>query len=210
MNLDYNIMDKELKTAQLALKDLKNCVSILGSARTAVDHPHYELARKTAYLFGKNNYGIITGGGDGIMAAANQGAKEAGALSIGLHIDIPEFEEKANNYIDVLLSFNYFAIRKLIFMKYSEAFIFAPGGMGTLDELTEFFVHIQTKKLEKAPVIFIDKAFWQGFFIWVKERLISEQYLCEYEFDNCYLVDTPEEAFEIVAKNKRDSLVYSA
>ncbi len=208
MNLDYNTIDKEMKLAQNALKDTNNCVSILGSARTPKGHRHYELARQTAYLFGKNGYGIITGGGEGLMAAANQGAREAEALSIGLHIHLPEYEEKANEYIDILLNFDYFAVRKMIFMNYSDAFIFVPGGMGTLDEFAEIFVHIQTKKLNEAPIVFIDKAFWTGFFAWIKQCLISEKYLTEDEFDHCYIVDTPEEALEIIKNKKVENKVY--
>ncbi len=208
MNLDYNSIDIEMRTAEKALQDVGQCIAILGSARTKNTHPHYEMARQVAYLFGKNGYGIISGGGYGLMAAANQGAKEANALSVGLHIHIPEFEEKANEYIDLLVEFDYFPIRKMMFMKYSQAFIFAPGGMGTLDELAEIFVHIQTNKLKKSPLIFINKKFWQGFFDWIKACLISEQYLCEEEFDHCYLVDTAEEAFEIVKNNKEGHKVY--
>ncbi len=209
MNLDYNNIDKEMKLAEHALDKVGQCVSILGSARTQREHRHFELARQTAYLFGKNGYGIITGGGEGLMEAANQGAREANALSVGLHIHIPGYEERANEYIDILLNFDYFGIRKMIFMKYSEAFIFVPGGMGTLDELTEIFVHIQTMKLRKSPLVFIDKAFWNGFFTWIKTCLISEQYLHKEEFDNCYIVDTPEEALEIIKNKNYEKSIYS-
>lgn len=145
------------------LSKIGPCVSIFGSARTKPDHPHYILTTEVAKKIVELGFGIITGGGPGIMEAANKGAKEASGPSVGLCIELP-FEQKINNYIDddKSLDFDYFFVRKVMFMKYAQAFVVMPGGFGTLDELFEALTLIQTKKAEKFPVILVGKSFWTG------------------------------------------------
>src|SRR6056300_566101 len=157
------------------LSKIGPCVSIFGSARTKSDHPHYKLTTEVAEKIVELGFGIITGGGPGIMEAANKGAKKALGPSVGLCIELP-FEQTINKYIDddKSLDFDYFFVRKVMFMKYAQAFVVMPGGFGTLDELFEALTLIQTKKAEKFPVILVDKSFWQGCFKWIKEILLNE------------------------------------
>ena len=156
------------------LSKIGPCVSIFGSARTKSDHPHYKLTTEVAEKIVELGFGIITGGGPGIMEAANKGAKKALGPSVGLCIELP-FEQTINKYIDddKSLDFDYFFVRKVMFMKYAQAFVVMPGGFGTLDELFEALTLIQTKKAEKFPIILVDKSFWQGCFEWIKERLLE-------------------------------------
>ena len=171
------------------------CVSIFGSARTLDNHKYYKLTEEIAYLLTKNGYGIITGGGNGIMEAANKGAHFAGGKSVGLNIDLP-FEQSPNAFIDTnkLITFDYFFIRKTMFMKYSMGFICLPGGFGTLDEFTEAITLIQTKKLAPFPIILVVKDYWQGFVDWIKKVLLEAKNISPEDLDLFILVDTAEEA----------------
>ena len=165
------------------LSKIGPCVSIFGSARTKPDHPHYKLTIEVAEKIVELGFGIITGGGPGIMEAANKGAKNALGPSVGLCIELP-FEQTINEYIDddKSLDFDYFFVRKVMFMKYAQAFVVMPGGFGTLDELFEALTLIQTKKAEKFPVILVGKSFWKGCFKWVKEILLNDNnYISEIE-----------------------------
>ncbi|MEI6817461.1 MAG: TIGR00730 family Rossman fold protein [Bacteroidota bacterium] len=170
------------------------CVSIFGSARTKPDHHYYKLAEEIAYKLTLEGYGIITGGGPGIMEAANKGAKTAGGKSVGLNIELP-FEQSANNYIDndKLLSFDYFFVRKLMFIKYAQGFVVLPGGFGTMDELFEALTLIQTNKIGKFPIILVNKKFWTGMMEWIKNTLIAEGKVGENDMDLFILVDTADE-----------------
>ncbi|MCI5147890.1 MAG: TIGR00730 family Rossman fold protein [Candidatus Electrothrix sp. MAN1_4] len=146
-------------------------VSIFGSARTAEDHEDYKLTRAIAARLSENGYGIITGGGPGIMEAANRGAADVNGVSIGLNIDLP-FEQHSNPYVNLPMDFRYFFVRKVMFIKYSMAFICIPGGFGTLDELFESLTLIQTHKIKPFPIILVGSSFWAGLLDWIKEQLV--------------------------------------
>ena len=170
------------------------CVSIFGSARTQPDHAYYKLATDVAAAVAKAGYGIITGGGPGIMEAANKGAQQANGPSVGLNIALP-FEQSSNPYIDKdkNLSFEYFFIRKVMFVKYAQAFVVLPGGFGTLDELFESLTLIQTKKISRIPIILVGTEFWKGLIDWVKISLIEEKLISPEDLDLFSVVDTQEE-----------------
>jgi len=172
------------------------CVTIFGSARTNPKHSYYKLAQETAYKMAKAGFGIITGGGPGIMEAANKGAKMAGGKSVGLNIQLP-FEQTPNPYIDTdkSLSFYYFFIRKVMFMKYSQGFIALPGGFGTFDELFEAITLIQTKKIARFPIVLLGREYWDGIMTWIRNKvLIEEKNISEKDMELFELVDNPDEA----------------
>ena len=176
------------------------CVSIFGSARTPEDTEHYKLALDTAKAIVKAGYGVITGGGPGIMEAANKGANEAGGTSVGLNIELP-FEQKNNEYIDKdkSLDFDYFFVRKVMFVKYSQGFVVMPGGVGTLDELFEAITLIQTNKIEKFPIILVGSSYWKGLLNWIKEiLLIKNKAISPEDLDLIQLVDTPKQVTDIL------------
>lgn len=176
------------------------CVSIFGSARTQEENPHYKLGVDLAEQLSKRGYGIISGGGPGIMEAANRGAQKGVGPSVGLNIDLP-FEQNHNPYIDPAhnLEFDYFFVRKVIFVKYSQAFVALPGGFGTLDELFEALTLIQTKKIARRPVVLVGKEYWSGMTDWIQKTMLdAEQNISEEDLDLFCLVDTPEEAVEYI------------
>ncbi len=178
------------------------CVSIFGSARTKPGTRYYDLAEEIAYQLTLNDYGVITGGGPGIMEAGNKGAKKGKGISVGLNIDLP-FEQEGNPYIDhdKLINFDYFFVRKVMFVKYAQGFIVLPGGFGTLDELFEAITLIQTTKTGKFPIILVGKDFWSGLLKWVKEVLLDqEKNISPEDIDLMVLVDTAEEAVEEINK----------
>jgi uncharacterized protein (TIGR00730 family) len=179
-------------------------VSIFGSARTPPENPQYRAAQETAGLLARAGYAVITGGGPGIMEAANRGAFEAGGLSIGCNIELP-FEQKPNPYLTRSLTFKYFFVRKTMFVKYSTAFIIFPGGFGTLDELFEALTLIQTRKIKNFPVVLFGCAYWKGMVGWVRELMLSEGKIGEADINMLNLTDSPEEVVEIVARSQ-DSL----
>jgi hypothetical protein len=179
------------------LHDLGPAVSIFGSARTTKDHPDYETARNTAACFAAGGYAIITGGGPGIMEAANLGASEQNAESVGLKITLP-FEEEGNAYMTRSLDFNYFFIRKVMFVKYAQAYIIMPGGLGTMDELFETLTLVQTRRIRKMPVILMNTKFWAGLLAWIKNSLAGSELISPLDMELFSLVDTPEQALEIV------------
>ncbi|MEK9957308.1 MAG: TIGR00730 family Rossman fold protein [Flavobacteriaceae bacterium] len=170
------------------------CVSIFGSARTKADTPHYELAVSIAKAITENGYGIITGGGPGIMEAANKGAQLAKGVSVGLNINLP-FEQNINPYIDIdkQMTFEYFFVRKVMFVKYAQGFIVLPGGIGTLDELFEAFTLIQTEKIQRFPIILVGSEYWRDLIEWIKNTLLKEKYISEEDLDLIEVVDTAEE-----------------
>lgn len=176
------------------------CVTIFGSARTKPDNPYYQLAEEVAKRLVQQGYGVITGGGPGIMEAGNKGAKEAGGKSVGLNIELP-FEQNGNIYIDPdkLISFDYFFVRKVMFVKYSQGFIVMPGGLGTLDELFEAYTLIQTKKIGRFPIVLVGKSYWTGLLVWIKEVLVEqEKNVSPEDLSLINLVDTPEEAVNVI------------
>ena len=182
------------------LSKIGPCVSIFGSARTKPDNPHYKLTVDVAEKIVELGFGIITGGGPGIMEAANKGAKNALGPSVGLCIELP-FEQTVNKFIDddKSLDFDYFFVRKVMFMKYAQAFVVMPGGFGTLDELFEALTLIQTKKAEKFPVILVGKSFWDGCITWIKQELLTNnQYISKIDLDLFSVVDSPNEVANIL------------
>ena len=174
------------------------CVSIFGSARTKPEDKYYQLAERIAYKISKAGYGVITGGGPGIMEAGNKGAHRGEGTSVGLNIELP-FEQHFNPYIDKdkNLNFDYFFVRKVMFVKYSQGFVVMPGGFGTLDELFEAITLIQTKKIAKFPIILVGSQFWKGLIDWVKEIMINqEKTVSPGDMDLIQIVDTEEEVVE--------------
>ncbi|WP_224482844.1 TIGR00730 family Rossman fold protein [Robertkochia aurantiaca] len=182
------------------LSEIGPCVSIFGSARTKSDHPNYKLTEEIAKKIVESGYGVITGGGPGIMEAGNKGAHLAGGTSVGLNIDLP-FEQHDNPYIDrdKNLNFDYFFVRKVMFVKYSQGFVVMPGGFGTLDELFEAITLIQTDKIAKFPIILVGTDFWTGLLDWVKVTLLSKYAnISEGDLDLISIVDTPQEVIDIL------------
>jgi len=172
------------------------CVSIFGSARTKANNQYYLLAEEVAFKLTQLGYGIITGGGPGIMEAGNKGAKRGGGKSVGLNIELP-FEQSSNDYIDSdkLINFDYFFVRKVMFMKYAQGFIVLPGGFGTLDELFEAITLIQTKKIARFPIILVGKEYWAGLWSWIKTQLLEgEQNINLEDLDLVKIVDHADEA----------------
>ena len=175
------------------------CVSIFGSARTLPDNPYYILAEEIAYRITQEGYGVITGGGPGIMEAANKGAQKGGGKSVGLNIELP-FEQQANPYIDAnkLINFDYFFVRKVMFVKYAQGFVVLPGGFGTLDELFEAITLIQTNKIGKFPIILVGKKFWKSMIGWIEDVLLNEKNISPEDMDLISIVDTADETIEAI------------
>jgi len=182
-----------------ALHDIGPAVSIFGSARTTPDDPFYKMAEKIASLFIQNNFAVITGGGGGIMEAANKGASEAGGVSIGINIVLPH-EQKPNVYSNKKINFNYFFIRKVMFLKYAMAYIILPGGFGTLDELFEAVTLIQTRRIRALPVILAGSDYWSGLLEWIKSRLKDEKRISSEDLEIIQVMDEPEEIVKAVQK----------
>ncbi len=178
------------------------CVSIFGSARTKPEDFNYILAEEIAFKLTQNGFGVVTGGGPGIMEAGNKGAHRGKGVSVGLNIELP-FEQHFNPYIDKdkNLEFDYFFVRKVMFMKYAQAFVVMPGGFGTLDELFEAITLIQTKKAEKFPIILVGKSFWEGCLKWIKDEMsIKHKYISENELELISVVDSAEDVTDILSK----------
>ena len=176
------------------------CVSIFGSARTKPDNKYFKLAENIAFMLTQNGYGVITGGGPGIMEAGNKGAHRGKGISVGLNIELP-FEQFDNAYIDrdKNLQFDYFFVRKVMFVKYAQGFVVMPGGFGTLDELFEAMTLIQTKKIGKFPIILVGKDFWNGLFDWVKKVLIQKYgNVSPEDLDLIKIVDTEQEVVDVL------------
>jgi uncharacterized protein (TIGR00730 family) len=184
-----------------ALADLGPAVTIFGSARTPPGHPHYLSAQETARALGRKGYAIVTGGGPGIMEAANRGAREAGARSIGLNIELP-FEQHVNAYVDRSVNFRYFFVRKMMLVKYSEAFVIFPGGFGTMDELFEALTLIQTGKIREFPVILFGSAYWSGLVTWLREQVLAGGAIAEADLRLIHIVDAPKDVCEYVTRHR--------
>ena len=183
------------------------CISIFGSARTPNTHNNYKLACEIAQRIVDLGFGIITGGGPGIMEAANKGAQEAGGASVGLTIDLP-FEENHNKYIDKdrIINFDYFFVRKVMFVKYAQAFVVLPGGFGTLDELMEAITLIQTSKIKKIPIILVGTSFWNGLIDWLKQTLLAQNNtISEGDLDIFSCVDTADEVIDLLKQYYSDT-----
>ena len=187
----------ELDHAIEAMKPIRRGVSVFGSARSAPGSHDYELARAVGRALGERGLEVITGGGPGCMEAANRGAHDAGATSVGLNIELP-FEQKPNEYLDVSLDFHYFFTRKLIFVRFSHGFVAAPGGFGTLDELFEALVLVQTHKIRPFPVVLLGTEFWAGLVDWVRDRLVGSGMIAPEDVDYFAVTDDPDEAAALV------------
>ncbi|HEX7560735.1 MAG TPA: TIGR00730 family Rossman fold protein [Candidatus Humimicrobiaceae bacterium] len=183
-----------------ALAEAGPCIAIFGSARTLPDNPYYKAAEETAGLLARKGFGIITGGGPGIMEASNKGAFEAGGLSIGCAIDLPS-EQAINNYQNISLEFRYFFVRKTIFIKYSVGYVIFPGGFGTLDELFEALTLAQTGKIEHFPIALYGMDYWKNMHQWVDECLVEKYCTINPDDKNLYrIVDTPKEAVDYISR----------
>jgi uncharacterized protein (TIGR00730 family) len=187
------------------LADVYPAVTIFGSARIPEHNPFYEAAVQTAASLARAGFNVITGGGPGIMEAGNRGAFEADGQSIGCNIELP-FEQHINKYVSKALTFRYFFVRKTMFIKYSEAFIAFPGGFGTLDELFDALVLIQTKKISNFPVILFSTDYWKGLIHWMRDRLLTEGMVNPEDVDSIHLVDEPEQVTAIVSAYHRKSV----
>jgi len=181
------------------LHDVGVAISIFGSSRIKPVDPVYKKTEEIASLFAKNNFAVITGGGGGVMEAANKGAATAGGASVGLNITLP-FEQKPTEYSNVKLSFNYFFIRKVMFVKYSTAYIIMPGGFGTLDELFESITLIQTHRIKPFPVILVGYDYWSGLVEWIKSRLLENKMISTEDLDILQIMDDPQEIVKAVKK----------
>ncbi len=186
------------------LASLTRGISIFGSARTSPEDRYYKAAQETAALLAREGYAVITGGGPGIMEAANRGAFEAGGMSVGCNIELP-FEQGANPYLTRSLTFRYFFVRKMMFVKYSLGFIIFPGGFGTLDELFEALTLIQTHKIRNFPVVLYGSDYWQGLLNWIRDVALQEGKISEYDLNLLHLTDSPEKVVEIL-NNSQSSL----
>jgi uncharacterized protein (TIGR00730 family) len=176
-----------------SLAEVGAAITIFGSARTHTDDLFYQSAQRLAFLLAQNGFAVITGGGPGIMEAANRGAREAGGLSIGCNIELPH-EQAVNPYVEIAVNFRYFFCRKTMFVKYSEGFALFPGGFGTLDELFEALTLIQTQKIKRFPVVLFGADYWQGLFDWLRERVLAEGKIDEKDLNLVKVTDSPEEA----------------
>ena len=187
----------ELRMGFEALAGVGAAASFFGSARSQEDDPDYALARETARLVGESGLAVITGGGPGVMEASNRGAKDAGALSIGLNIELP-FEQGGNGYCDIALDFHYFFARKIMFVRYASGFVVFPGGFGTMDELWEALTLIQTGKITEFPVVLVGSDYWRGMIDWVGERMLSEGNISPGDLDLFTLTDDPAEVRDLL------------
>jgi len=200
----FKIMS-EFVTGYETMSAIGPCISIFGSARTKQNTPHYELAVAIAKAITENGYGIITGGGPGIMEAANKGARLANGTSVGLNINLP-FEQNINPYIDKQMTFEYFFVRKVMFVKYAQGFVVLPGGIGTLDELFEAFTLIQTEKILRFPIILVGSDYWRGLIDWIKDTLLNEKYISASDLDLIEIVDTVDEVIDALSNFHKKEL----
>ena len=181
------------------LHDIGPAVSIFGSARTLSDDPQYKKAESLSALFVKNGFGVITGGGGGIMEAANKGAAEAGGTSVGLNIRLP-FEQKPNPFATLQMEFKYFFIRKVMFIKYAAAYVVMPGGFGTLDELFEVMTLVQTQRIRPFPIILVGTQYWRGLLDWIRKQLLAQRLISPKDLDIIQVMDDPEDIVSTVRK----------
>lgn len=212
MNFDFTLTDpwrvmritSEFVNGFDALAHIPPAVTIFGSARTKLDHPEYASAVETARLLAKAGFAIITGGGPGVMEAANKGAQEGENLSIGCNIELP-FEQSSNQYLDISLDFSYFFVRKTMFMKYSNAFVIYPGGFGTMDELFEALTLIQTKKVSNFPIILYGSTYWNGLVNWITNTMLSEGKVSAEDISLLRVSDNPEEICALVCEAYKEN-----
>ncbi|MEU8078463.1 TIGR00730 family Rossman fold protein [Catellatospora citrea] len=180
------------------LSELPPAVSVFGSARSAADSPECELAERLGAALARAGYAVITGGGPGVMEAANRGCTEAGGLSVGLGIELP-FEQGMNEWVDMGIDFRYFFVRKTMFVKYAQAFVVLPGGMGTMDELFEALTLVQTEKVTRFPVVMMGKAYWSGLLSWMRDTMLADGKINAVDLDLIVCTDDVDEAVEHIA-----------
>ncbi len=181
------------------LRGIGKAVSIFGSSRLKRDHEYYVMAEHTAKLFARDGYAVITGAGNGVMEAANKGAKEAGGRSVGLNIVIPDVQE-VNKYVTLPLEFRYFFVRKLMFAKYSKAFIAFPGGFGTMDEFSEMIALIQTERVDPFPVVLVGKSYWEGLLKWLNTKCLELKAIDKGDLEIFTVIDEPAKIVDFVDK----------
>ena len=186
------------------LSNIKPSVTIFGSARFAPEHKYYQLAEEIARELSNAGYSIVTGGGPGIMEAANKGAFEGSSQSIGLNVTLPH-EQKLNSYQDVSVNFRHFFVRKVMLIKYASAFVILPGGFGTLDELSEVLTLIQTNKGQQVPIIFVQKSFWEGLLNWFKDTLVANKTIKPEDLNLLTVVDTAKEVVDTIIERNYSS-----
>ena len=186
-----------------ALAELGPAVSVFGSARTPKSDPMYEAAVELGSRLAQAGYATITGGGPGIMEAANKGAAEAGGVSVGLGIELP-FEDSLNKWVSLDINFRYFFVRKVMFLKYAQGFVVMPGGFGTLDELFESLTLVQTRKMTRFPIVLFGSAYWSGLVDWLKERMLADGYIGEADLGLIHVVDDVDHAVEIIVEDARN------
>jgi uncharacterized protein (TIGR00730 family) len=179
------------------LAEIGPAITVFGSARTPRDHAEYELSRQVGHQLAKAGYAVITGGGPGVMEAANRGCVEAGGTSVGLGIELP-FEQGLNSYVDIGIDFRYFFVRKTMFVKYAQGFVFMPGGFGTLDELFEALVLVQTGKVTRFPVVLMGTEYWAGLVDWMGNRLVEAGKISPHDMDLIEVTDDPDRVVEIM------------
>ena len=184
------------------LANVGPAVAVFGSARVPPGAPQYLAAERTGALLAEAGFGVITGGGPGLMEAANKGAREAGGLSIGCNIELP-FEQGTNAWVEVSVNFRYFFVRKTMFVKYAEAFVIFPGGFGTMDELFEALTLIQTGKIRNFPIILFGTDYWSGMLGWIREVMAEEGKISPEDIDLLYVTDSPEEVVDVIQKAPR-------
>ncbi|MHB8531482.1 MAG: LOG family protein [Solirubrobacteraceae bacterium] len=191
------VIEAEFARGFQALAGVGRAVTVFGSARTPESHPHYALARATGAALGRAGFAVITGGGPGLMEAANRGARDAGALSVGCNIELPD-EQDINPYVDIGLRFGHFFARKVMFVRYSSAFVVCPGGYGTLDELFEVLTLLQTATIRHVPALLLGEGYWDGLLAWLREQPLGNGYIGEGDFALMPVVRDPEEACGII------------
>ena len=194
----FRIMAEFVESIE-TLSDVNNAVTIFGSARVKSDDIYYQKTENLTRLLVQNGFSVITGGGGGIMEAANKGAGEAGGKSVGMNIQLP-FEQKPNPYANIHLHYKYFFIRKVMFVKYAIAYVILPGGFGTMDELFEALTLIQTKRIKSFPLILMGSEYWQGLLDWLKKTMLREDKILPGDLDLIQVVDEPEEVVKLIKK----------
>ena len=194
----FRIMAEFVESIEV-LSNVHNAVTIFGSARLKPEDKYYQMAEKLGQLLVQNGFSVITGGGPGIMEAANKGAAEAGGKSVGLNIKLP-YEQKPNPYANIHLDYKYFFVRKVMFVKYAVAYVIMPGGFGTMDELFEALTLIQTKKIKAFPLILMGSEYWEGLIDWMKNTMVKKGKILSTDMDLLQVVDEPEEVVKLIKK----------
>jgi uncharacterized protein (TIGR00730 family) len=194
----FRIMAEFVESIEV-LSKVRNAVTIFGSARVKPEDKYYQMAEDLGRLLAKSGFAVITGGGPGIMEAANKGAAEAGGQSLGMNIRLP-FEQKPNPYANIQIDYKYFFIRKVMFVKYAMAYVILPGGYGTMDELFEALTLIQTKRVKSFPVILMGRDYWQGLLDWLKNSMLENDMILPFDLEMIHIIDDPEEVVKHINK----------